>query len=67
MDFYEAQDQAHQKTRKLGFLFALSVIIVMVCVGLLSVILFSSVTSYLKISEGALNWGGIPWEAELRF
>ncbi len=62
MDFYEAQEQAHKKTRKLGFLFFISVIFVMVAVGLLFVGLFYQGSSYLGSSGAPLSITDLPWE-----
>ena len=48
MDFYEAQEEARKKTRKLGFLFTLSVLFVMIAVGILFVIIFYQGNAYLS-------------------
>ena len=62
MDFYEAQEQAHKKTKKLGFLFLLSVIFVMLAVGLLFVVLFYQGSSYLTPSGAQFSVTDLPWE-----
>ncbi len=66
MDFYEAQEKAHKKTRLLGFFFILSVMMVMLAVGALTVLLFSQASTRLSPSGGApFDWANLPWEVFL--